>query len=211
MVCRAQYYEHDSVNGNILKREAYKTSLHNYSSSDNFGSCSANFEFSIKSKDTNGQQILFKAMNSTAALYKWTITGFGVPITSNNDTISTFFPYSFNDIWNVGLVIEGVDGCRDTLNQNILVRDYIQTIASVNQPDNKNSYFKSSPNPASTQITIINSETSTDLSIINCLGQTLVTIPIKQKETEVNISNLPNGIYFLRTSTGQTSKIIIQH
>ncbi len=191
MVCRGQFYDI----GNNLKREAYKSFAYNYSSSKNYGNCSANFEFITVSKDLTGQRILFKAMNKTSDTYEWNISGFGNPITSGNDTISQFYPYDSNDLWTVGLKITK-NNCYDTLYQNILVRD-IQTIESISEiKSDLNSIIY--PNPALSTLNITDEQNKFKNSIIeikNTLGQTVLSFPFKP---EIDVSALSTGIYFLQ-------------
>jgi hypothetical protein len=77
-----------------------------------------------------------------------------------------------------------------------------------NKQNQKNN-ISLSPNPAATTLRIINK--SSFVTLTDLTGKTLLTIPTKNKETEINISTLPSGIYFLRTNNDQTSKVIIQH
>jgi len=90
---RVNYY--DTVGGLQLERSAFKTILYNYSSSNNYNDCSANFEYTVVEENTNGQRILFSAMNKNASYYEWEIIGFGNPIWSYDDTVSYW--YNFNN------------------------------------------------------------------------------------------------------------------
>jgi len=55
-------------------------------------------------------------------------------------------------------------------------------------------------NPASTQITIETSSiiTKSQLSISNLNGQQLITHQITEPKTQLDISDLPSGVYFVR-------------
>jgi len=203
MVSRVQYYSNDTINGYQLHREAYKTSLHNYSSTKNYGDCSANFEFTVVSQDTIGQRILFKAMNKTATHYEWYIAGFGAPITSNNDTISQFYPFNSNDLQHTGLIIQGSSGCSDTLFQNILIRENIQTIESISEVNNQ-VHYTLYPNPFSQQATLDfpSIKEKTTFTLYNTNGQLVRTVKnIIGGQFIINRDNLPTGVYYFMLIT----------
>lgn len=142
IVCRGQFYD---ANWN-LKREAYKSEGHNYSSIKNYGDSSANYEFVVVSEDSLGQRIVFTAMQRNAFFYEWQITGFGNPVYSNSDTISFYYPFNSNDLWIVGLTTISQNGYCDTMWQNILVRHGVTTITGI--PENSGFQFELFPNPA---------------------------------------------------------------
>ncbi len=190
MICRVQYRDTTGT----LKREAYKTSLHNYSSSHNYGDCSANFEFSVVSKNTMGQTILFKAMNKTATYYQWAIMGFGSTISSNNDTISQFYPYNEVDIWIVGLMTKGSTGCSDTIYQNILNRDSILTYAGIKEYSSYNS-LNVYPNPNNGNFVIeTNSMEKQSMQVYDVNGKIVLSQTINGK-TNIDAGNLSEGVY----------------
>lgn len=196
-VSRVQYYTYDTLNGYVVHREAYKTTPFLYTSSKNYGDCSANFEFNVVSKDSGGQTILFKAMNSNATSYEWEIMGFGNPIITNNDTISKYYPYGPNDIWAVGLKTSGISGCKDTLYQAIIVKDIIQTTANVSDIQN-DVYYDIYPNPTNGKLTIENRELKIEnVSVYNMLGERVYQSNTNQQQTTIDLSSQPAGIYFI--------------
>ena len=57
------------------------------------------------------------------------------------------------------------------------------------------------PNPSSTHITIelpSTPQTNTILTIYNLNGQQLITQPITEPQTTVDVSGLPRGVYFVK-------------
>lgn len=216
---RVQYYTYDTINGYNLKREAYKTSPYNYTSSVNYGNCSANFEFSVISKDTTGQRILFEAMNKNATYYEWEIIGFGNPIVTNNDTISKKYPFNPNDLWLIGLKIEDANGCKDTIYQQILVRENITTVVSVESQNILNNNIKLFPNPFSQQATLTFSnpkKLNHYLIITNPTGQIVRRINnVTSEEIIIKKELLSNGIYFYQLLQNSqriaTGKLIIKN
>lgn len=133
LVTRLRYISFDSAWNVTQIREGYHSDQHLSTSAKNYDSCSANFEFITISADSAGARVLFTAMNKNAVSYDWYIAGFGDPIHSTYDTISIYYPYNWNDIWQAGLSITGPGGCKDSLFQNILVRNGVNMINSVNQ------------------------------------------------------------------------------
>lgn len=121
---RVQYYD---AAHQYLPLEAYRTSPYRYTSSKNYGDCSANFEIAVASEDSFGQRILFSAMNKKAAYYQWEIVGFGNAIYSANDTISHRYSFDPSITWLVGLTTVDSSGCRDRLYQTILSKKEVRT------------------------------------------------------------------------------------
>lgn len=218
-ISRAQYFTCDTINGCVVKREAYKSSPYNYTSSVNYGNCSANFEFSVISEDTTGQRILFEAMNKNATYYEWEIMGFGNPIVTNNDTISKKYFFNSNDLWLIGLKIEDANGCKDTIYQQILVRENITTIVSVESQNILNNNTKLFPNPFSQQATLTfnnSKKLNHSLTLTTLTGQIVKTINnITTEEVTIEKGQLSNGIYFYQLWQNDqriaTGKLIIKN
>lgn len=203
-VSRVQYYTYDSINGMMVHREAYKTSPFLYTSSKNYGDCSANFEFSVTSQDSAGKTILFKAMNSTAASYLWEIIGFGNPIYSTNDTISKYYPYyPNNDFWLVGLKTTGLSGCVDTLFQAIIVQGVTQTITGIDDIPNQVGYTLY-PNPFFDKAVLDFSSVKEKVvfTLLNTNGQLLRRISnISNGQVIIDREDLANGLYYFMVQT----------
>jgi hypothetical protein len=62
------------------------------------------------------------------------------------------------------------------------------------------------PNPATDKITIETSATpaQSQLSISNLSGQQLITRPITEPKTQLNVSSLPSGVYFVRLTSDKS-------
>jgi PKD repeat protein len=211
MLGRGRYYD---SNFNLI-REAYKTVQFNYSSSSNYNDCSANFEFITMYRNTNGERVLFRAMNKSAISYQWNIMGFGPPITSTNDTISVFYPYANNNIWIVGLNITGQQGCKDTVYHNILVKDSVETIANMNEVLIRNNEFDLFPNPNMGVFTIKTDAKNYSVEIYNTMGQQCLSLTLSQGDgtNVIDLSAEPKGIYFVKVMENEKyylQKIVIQ-
>jgi hypothetical protein len=62
------------------------------------------------------------------------------------------------------------------------------------------------PNPTSNQITI-ESTVQGLLSILNLSDQQLITRQITEPKTQIDISNLPSGVYFVQLTNGKTVQV----
>lgn len=215
---RVQYCTYDTINGPEVHREAYKTSPFLYTSSKNYGDCSANFEFKVVSQDTNGQTILFTAMNKSASYYEWEVIGFGPTITSNNDTISKYYQYpsNSNNLWLVGLKTIGSSGCKDTLYQTILVKNNTQTIAGVEELNNE-VHYNLSPNPFSNKAVLDfpSVKQKTTFNLYNTNGQVIKTIDnITSGQVIIEREGLSSGLYYFMLHTDNkriaTGKLIAE-
>ncbi|MBA3706736.1 MAG: T9SS type A sorting domain-containing protein, partial [Bacteroidetes bacterium] len=82
------------------------------------------------------------------------------------------------------------------------------TIYSYNNLTVKN-YVSIYPNPANTTITIEIKNTTKENKIIICNinGQELIRQQIKDSETQVDISNLTSGLYFVKLITDKTVEV----
>lgn len=204
--CRIKYYESIGQDLEIV-REAYSSSVVGYSSSNNYSDCSANFEFILANKDENGQRIFFRAMNRNAISYKWIITGFGVPIYHYTDTMSHYFPYTFNDLSSVYLITEGESRCIDTLCQNILRRKNITTILGTPLIENAEHYIQFSPNPFTSETSILFPNESNELfylDLYDISGRNIYRMATKASQFKIYNSDIPRGIYIFRLSNPHT-------
>lgn len=116
----------DSIYGYRIYNAYYETLPYNYSSSNNYQNCSANFEFVIDYQP-NFAVVTFTAMNKNATNYTFYITGFGSPIPLSGQTVSYNFNYiSYRRVspTNVYLIIsDNVNNCSDTIVQTILIKN----------------------------------------------------------------------------------------
>ncbi|WP_312766401.1 T9SS type A sorting domain-containing protein [Epilithonimonas sp.] len=64
------------------------------------------------------------------------------------------------------------------------------------------------PNPATDYIIVENLKTNSNIELIDSSGKLIKTISNKVSKTEINIKNLPSGIYFLKVDGQSVQKII---
>ena len=68
--------------------------------------------------------------------------------------------------------------------------------------------FEILPNPAHDKVTITSSEKITSIVISNLLGQTVGTKTTNQARVELDIEDLPDGVYFIRINNAAVRKFI---
>ncbi len=66
--------------------------------------------------------------------------------------------------------------------------------------------FEVFPNPFSSQITIL-SGSEDKVDVLNVLGETVYSSEIVNKTTEINLSHLQNGVYFVKIYDGQNNRL----
>src|SRR6185437_6295427 len=101
---------------------------------------------------------------------------------------------------------------------NLYIVDYqsgtVRVVTNVAQAgipayNTQNSIIKIYPNPANNKI-IIDETNVVEVKFFDVLGNEITTT----KQNQIDVSNLPNGVYFIQvqTSTGiSTQKIMVQH
>ncbi|MFI5196461.1 MAG: T9SS type A sorting domain-containing protein [Chitinophagales bacterium] len=96
------------------------------------------------------------------------------------------------------------------LNPPVVTNTTLNTIAAPNKINAiaKGLKIKVYPNPATTEITIEASEQVTAIAISNLVGQTIYTQTCNAKNIEVNIANLPSGIYFVKVNGTVVRKFV---
>ena len=68
--------------------------------------------------------------------------------------------------------------------------------------------FKFYPNPVKNNITISNASLIQEIEITSLLGQKILTKKINELQTELNLSELANGVYFVKVRSEGQEKIV---
>ncbi len=145
--------------------------------------------------------------------YTWTMNSNGnVPITTNNPGTTAF--QSGLPGGTMTIVIEDENGCLDSITQAIagFKVGIEEALIGIND-------FKAYPNPANTVLNIsmtLNNADDVTVSLVSLNGQVVLSKSTKNStvyNTQLNVSNLASGMYFLQvtTSIGTASqKLIIE-
>lgn len=96
---------------------------------------------------------------------------------------------------------------------NYPISSYEASFKSMNvgiTQNNNNNSIKVYPNPATNNITIVNMESLKDkvISIYNIQGQILIKLPLIQNKTLIDISNLLKGIYVIKISGNDKTRLM---
>ncbi|MBL7932662.1 MAG: T9SS type A sorting domain-containing protein [Bacteroidia bacterium] len=135
---------------------------------------------------------------SGASTYTWQGLNPGAADSINPVQVWVIIPVSYT--------VTGTDvyGCKNTASINI-----VPEICIGIEEQKKLSVFSLAPNPNNGVIRIKSSD-KIYLELSNQLGEKIRTIRIEAGESELNLSDLNIGIYFLtETNTGQSSKIVV--
>ena len=91
--------------------------------------------------------------------------------------------------------------------QNATVMKFDSVFVGVNTL--KNSRLSIYPNPATDKITIeLSGKTElSNLVIVNVQGQEVLTQPTTQPKTQIDITSLPSGVYFVRVTNDRTVEV----
>ena len=113
-----------------------------------------------------------------------------------------------NDVMNVGVDKLGNLYLPDVQNENIRLVSKIGLATPL--VDLVNELWSFKPNPAATKLCVAGECIITELRISNMLGQTVYTGGYKGKVVQVDIANLPIGVYFIQINNSEIRKFVKQ-
>ncbi len=206
MLIRNQYIDPNY----IRQEEVYKTCFSNFSHPKIETSCSAIFETRIARVDTNGLWVEFVPLLSNLNKTEWRIYGFGNPIITNASTYVKFYPYTYNDIWSVGMKSEHNNGCVDSFYQSILVSKKTKTTDGL-LVDSTNEQFYIFPNPVQSGNILHITSKNQILSLITLFditGKQITSLEPKRfanDEYQVNLPLVATGNYIIKLTTLNTN------
>lgn len=204
-----------AITSNSSQLYGIKTSPFKYDRSKNYQDCSANFEFSVLSEDSNGQRIMFSAMNKKAKAYNWIFPGFGDPIYAHTDTVSVIYPcYPQADLYSklpwAMLKTVGVNGCVDSIHQEIACLPISNTHVGIRQDYFNQNNLKLSPNPVKEVLKLESTSLPSKqytLELQNSFGQILGVWNYSGAIFELNMNEFTSGLYLIRIRNSETQGV----
>ena len=121
---------------------------------------------------------------------------------SNNATLSSAIPSSTPVV--VGTTYyatQTVNGIESTTRLAVT----ISGLSTTNYAFEKLNYY---PNPVKNSLTISNSSTIDDIEITSILGQKMIMKSINDLQTEIDLSELANGVYFVKVKSEEQEKTV---
>ena len=79
---------------------------------------------------------------------------------------------------------------------------------SINNLEKNSGAFQLYPNPATTSLTITSTEKINQITINKLIGQTVYTHEYNTEKVQVDVSGLPNGIYFVKINGSEVRKFV---
>ncbi|PZR03540.1 MAG: esterase, partial [Flavobacterium psychrophilum] len=64
------------------------------------------------------------------------------------------------------------------------------------------------PNPANNLLNIENTTEISSVSIVNALGQTVITKTVNSNAVQIDVSSLSKGVYFVTVNSGNAGKTV---
>lgn len=111
-------------------------------------------------------------------------------------------------------ILVGGDFQKAGLKPSPFFATFSSSFGAVKETADQLNTFRVYPNPASTEITIENSESITDVTLVDALGRSVLTATPNRSNSPISISTIPDGFYTaMITSNGNiySRKFIIEH
>ena len=172
---------------------------------ENAGDTAINALLAIVDSDANQSELwsLLSAPVHGTAIVTDTATSTGGVIVPAGLSYRPAAGYSCNDTFRV-LVMD----CGNASDTTVIYVTVVNCKLGVNTFAGGNIEVHLYPNPATTELTITATDKITNVSVCNILGQPVYTRSCNAEQIELNIANLPAGIYFVKVNGSEVSKFV---
>lgn len=171
--------------------------LYNKLDGNTFELISASHNCRVKNKNNN-LEFLFENINLPG---------------SNNEPLSHgYITYKIKPISTIALLDAIFNEANIFFDYNlpILTNYVVTTVSSLSNQENKFTHLNYFPNPVKNSLTISNESSIDSVEITSLLGQTMLLQKVNSLQTEIYLSELSTGIYFVKvTSEGQEKTVKI--
>jgi hypothetical protein len=107
-----------------------------------------------------------------------------------------------------GLIYFPADGVADIAAGATLIGTYTVTTVPLSVDDLESNELSYHPNPVKDVLTISSQRTIDRLTMYNLMGQQVMDVKSNALSTELDMSNLPSGAYFIRVSNGSSTQTL---
>jgi hypothetical protein len=166
-------------------------------------------ETSIRMIDASGNYLLDRLVNNLT----WKFDGINLPPSSSNSpTIGhghITFQIKPKPGYAIGDIISNTANIyfdfNPAITTNTCTTEFVSTLNTDNFAFQDFNYF---PNPAKNTLTISNASAIDTIEITSILGQKMISKKVNDLQTEINVSELSNGIYFVKITAEGVEKTI---
>jgi hypothetical protein len=130
---------------------------------------------------------------------------------SNNEPLSHgYVTYKIKPISTIaiGNTISNMANIYFDFNAPIVTNVANTTISALSNQNFTFNDFKFYPNPVKNSLTVSNAPLGQEIEISTMLGQKIITKKVNDLQTEINLSELSNGIYFVKVKSDGQEKIV---
>ena len=133
-----------------------------------------------------------------------TVAGNGTPGNSGDGGLATDAGFVPMGVW-----VDGIGNIfiTDVSNENVR-KVSVPNTTGITIPNIPKDKLQIWPNPASLKLNIIASEKIRNIEILNLIGQTICTHEYNMEKVQVDVANLPAGMYIVRINGSEMRKFV---
>ena len=151
-------------------------------------------------------------LNRNGSNLSWRFNGINLPPSNGSATIGhgyITFQIKPKSGYAIGDIIPNYANIYFDFNPaiitNVCTTEFVATLSNPNFAFNDLNYF---PNPVKNSLSISNSNTIDFIEITSVLGQKILAQKVNDLETEIDMSNLSKGIYFVKIGSQNQEKVV---